>query len=1441
MLRKYLALSSVILFLGISLDIFAQQKALSVERPWNELMQDHNVNFYDVQRAFNEHWKDREITKGQGYKQYKRWENFMEPRVYPSGERFAPDAVYNAVKDQKGKSAMLKSMLGEWTYFGNTSVPSNGGGVGRVNSVRSTAAAPSTYYACAPAGGLWKSTNSGGSWTVMNTDQLTSIGASDVAIDPTNPNILYLATGDGDAGDTYSIGILKSTDGGATWNTTGLSWTVTQTVRTSRILIHPSNPNILIVAASNGIYKSTNAGATWTNVQAGNFKDLKFKPNNPSTVYATGSGAYFYKSTNTGDSFSQIGNGLPNSGVNRMAMGVSPNDVNVVYILAGSSSTSGFYGLYRSNDSGANWTLQSNSPNILGWSETGAGSGGQSWYDLSCAVDPNDVNTVYTGGVNVWKSSNGGVTWTCVGHWYGAAGIPYVHADIHALEFIPGTSTLLVGSDGGVFRTTNAGSTFSDRSSNLEIGQMYRLGLAQTNENRVITGWQDNGSNIRNAANNWNFVIGGDGMECIISHSNQDVMYGTIYFGQIFKSTNAGANFSTIVGSGGAGVNEGGAWVTPYIMDPSNSNNLWLGKSTVYKSTDAGSTWTTLGAIPGGSMNALAVAPSNSDYIYCSKGASLYRTTDGNTFTAITGLPNLYLTYIAIDPSDPLHLWVTFSGFSAGEKVYESTNGGNSWTNYSTGLPNISANCIVYQNGSDDGLYIGTDAGVYYRESAFASWQPYMEALPNVPVSELEIHYSSGRIVAATYGRGIWRAPLFSLPALDAAVLEIIQPEGTICASLIEPQISISNFGINTITSLDFEYSVAGGPLNNFSWNGSLATADVQLVSFPAFDEGAGNFDLTVNIISINGAPADDNDLNNDKVKSYFVTGGTNDVALNINTDCWGNESSYAIVDEFGNTIYTGAGLPNLSAIQVDMCLADGCYTLNFNDSYGDGMAGTLYGCGTDGNYELLNDQGFPIVSMLQANFGFGESQGFCLPFVVVYGCMDPLADNYNPDAVQDDGSCSYSNCQDMQLSLSTDCWGGEVSWQIIDEFNNVLYEQLSNSLGSLQTFTYNYCIPEGCYTFIINDTYGDGMAGADLWGCASNGNYTITDAYGNDVVQMTVANYGFGTSHAFCLSPVVTPGCIFINACNFDPNASLDDGSCVFPGCIDAGACNYDAAAGCDDGSCIYPGCNDVNACSYDIAAGCDDGSCVFPGCTDVNACNYDIAAGCYDGSCIYPGCTDVNACNYAIAAGCDDGLCVFPGCNDVNACNYDIAAGCDDGLCIYSGCTDVNACNYDIAAGCDDGLCVFPGCTDNNACNYNAAAGCDDGSCEYPQMYYPDFDNDGYGDPTMVVMYCSPPPAAYILIDGDCDDNNNLVYPGATGTQEGIDNNCDGIIDANEVFPCFADLNNNGVVDIADLLILLGDFGCSANCIADLNNDGIVNAADMLAFLPWFGVECD
>jgi len=255
-------------------------------------------------------------------------------------------------------------------------------------------------------------------------------------------------------------------------------------------------------------------------------------------------------------------------------------------------------------------------------------------------------------------------------------------------------------------------------------------------------------------------ILGGDGMECIIDYTNANIIYGELYYGDLNKSTTGGGNWSSIA------PDNDGAWVTPYVMHPSNPNTLYIGYRRIYKTTNGGSSWN-------GGTNAIsewyrsmAVAPSNGNYVYAATLTAIYRSTDGaQTWTNIsTGLPtgSNAITYITVKYDDPQTLWITYSGYASTLKVYKSTNAGGSWTNATgTGLPNVPANCIVNEpNNGMEALYVGTDLGVFYRNNTLNSWVPFMSGLPNVPVDELEVQVSAGKLRAATYGRGIWQSDL---------------------------------------------------------------------------------------------------------------------------------------------------------------------------------------------------------------------------------------------------------------------------------------------------------------------------------------------------------------------------------------------------------------------------------------------------------------------------------------------------------------------------------------------------------------------------------------------------------------------------------------------------------------------------------------------------------
>jgi hypothetical protein len=349
---------------------------------WVRMMNDPAVNFYDVQDAFNRQekkferspkqvlnrifrWSKEEEQETPGYEVYKRWEYFNAPRVYPSGNRIQPDAVWNEYLKQPALHEAKTS--GNWTALGPTSMATNSynPGLGRVNVVATDPADSSIIYIGAPAGGLWKSVDFGNTWQQPTTDELPSIGVSSIVIDHTNSQIIYIGTGDGDATDTYSTGVLKSTDGGATWAQSGLSWTKTQARRICKMLMDPNDPLVIFAAANNGIYKSTDGAATWTLVKNGNFRDMEFKPGNSQVVYAT-SEDNFFRSDDGGNTFNQITAGLPSStSVERYAIAVTEADSNYIYIVASSTSGSDFLGMWRSTDGGNTFSQRSTSPNIL--------------------------------------------------------------------------------------------------------------------------------------------------------------------------------------------------------------------------------------------------------------------------------------------------------------------------------------------------------------------------------------------------------------------------------------------------------------------------------------------------------------------------------------------------------------------------------------------------------------------------------------------------------------------------------------------------------------------------------------------------------------------------------------------------------------------------------------------------------------------------------------------------------------------------------------------------------------------------------------------------------------------------------------------------------------------------------------------------------------------
>lgn len=831
--------------------LFLLSVSFASAQKWAEDMQNPNGNYYQIKADFEAYWSTRDITeKGKGYKVFKRWEHFVEPRVYPSGNLSLLQQTagnYEAwLKDYElGHSDIAARPPGNPALTASTTWSPNGpfgalsgsaGGQflksGRLNFITIDPTNTLNLWVGAPAGGLWSTTNGGVTWST-NTDQLTVNGCSDLVIDPTNSNIMYLAMGDGEAGDTRSIGVLKSTNGGATWNATGLTNAVQNYFLVRKLLINPSNTQIVLAATTSGIYRTTNGGTNWTLVNNQGTYDLEFKPGDPNTVYATGTN--FRMSTNGGASFAAVTAGLPTGGVQRMAVAVTPNDANYVYVLASNSSDSGFLGLYRSTVGGTTFVAMTTSAtiNLLGWNSGGTDVGGQGWYDLSLAVSPLNKDEVVTGGVNVWRSTDGGSNWAIYGHWTGNIA-PFTHADHHELEYAA-NGTLFNCNDGTVYRRT--ATAWQEIAGLMNISQIYKIGLSSMTANKWITGHQDNGTSMWNGVT-YQARIGGDGMDCFIDRTNDLNVFGSTQNGGFQRSTNGGNSWQGAT----TGLSGTAPWVTVWKQDPQVATRLYCGRQNMFVSNNLAAGWSSLTALPAtGNIIEFAIAPSNNQVIYVLKSNGIYKTIDGGTTwsTVTNGVPvaSANPENICIDPSDPNNAWVVLSGYSAGNKVYVTTNGGASWTNISANLPNIPANCIVYEPGSNDMVYVGMDVGVYYRNATQSSWTLYNAGLPNVPVFDLEITaINNGLLHAATYGRGVWSVSLYAPVGAPSSAFSY--PQDYKC---IQTSITFSDQSQNSPTAWSWSVSPSAGVVIN------SPTSQNPTITFPT----AGNY--TVSMQASNG------------------------------------------------------------------------------------------------------------------------------------------------------------------------------------------------------------------------------------------------------------------------------------------------------------------------------------------------------------------------------------------------------------------------------------------------------------------------------------------------------------------------------------------------------------------------------------------------------------
>ncbi len=641
-----------------------------------------------------------------------------------------------------------------WSYENNAG--------GRVVSIAPHPTNQNICYIASASGGVWKTTNLGASWTPL-TDELSTLNGGAIAVYATNPEHVYLGTGEYQTG-TNGDGMFKSLDGGSTW--TRIATSAQAGSRFSGLAVHPTNSQILHATGSIGYVRSTNGGTTWSNVITGTCSALRMHPSDPNIIYVAQEGQGIKKSVNGGGTFTSLTAGLPAAGsFQRVVMDIGKNNALVLSAAFLDGGTS--LGVYRTIDGGTSWTRLNSAPNFCA---------NQCSYDAYVAIDPLDANKMYLGGVDpryaqagVLRSINAGATWTEVSG--GGVGL---HPDHHAMSFGPG-GIIWEGNDGGIYRSAN-GTTWTNVNSNLAATQMYHVAVHPTFSSRILAGTQDNGTPERTGdSQTWPQLQAGDGGFSAFDPQNTARRYTTYVYLTLYRWNNAQS-----VDISGPWGSDSTNWISPFVIDPNASGTLVAGTNRVWRTINATATTPTWTAIStnvvagGGALNIVAVAKGNSSVIYSgSDSGDVYVTTNATAASPIwnnrsTGLRSSGISSIIIDPSTPVNPGRAFVSClsSSGARLFRTDNYGTAWRDVTGSLSSgvVPQSLAVDFTFTPPVMYVGAGSGIYVSFNEGTTWTKDDGTFPNVNVSSLAIHDATRTLTVGTYGRGVWRTPLGTPP-----------------------------------------------------------------------------------------------------------------------------------------------------------------------------------------------------------------------------------------------------------------------------------------------------------------------------------------------------------------------------------------------------------------------------------------------------------------------------------------------------------------------------------------------------------------------------------------------------------------------------------------------------------------------------------------------------
>lgn len=837
--------------------------------------------------------------------------------------------------------------------------PNNCGGRTRTLLVDRNDPTRKTVWAGAVAGGLWKTTDitqTAPNWTPFD-DFFQNLAITHIDQAPNNGQIMYFCTGEGNNNldAVRGLGVWKSSNGGNTWNQ--LSSTNNSNFHYCQKIVSIGNGDTVLVLTKTGLYRSANGGNTFTRVlgtgiasAGGNIAyDLEVMKNG--TMYVTMSsgasnGGSMHKSFNSGVSWTNPLTLPSYLNKDEMEIAVSDNDTNVIYSLVENSGR--IVGIIKSSNAGLSFDTTAAHPidadpgvsqaaNIKDFSR------GQGWYDLSLAVDPNNTNVVVVGGVDLFKTSNGGSSWQQLSHWYGGFGFQEVHADQHYVCFAPGNSNVCYfTNDGGMYVSTNftqAGPTITSKELNYNSTQFYACDIhPNAGSNQYLGGTQDNGSHALNSATVGSSieVTGGDGAFCHIDQDQPQFWFTSYVYTSYYRSSNGGASFTSALNTS----QTVGSFISPSDYDDANNKMYLAGNNGFFVRWDNPQTgnsiaFDTVPLFNNGRVTHVKVSPNNNNRVYFGlnngrviriDNAHILAGTDAH-INNVTGMPTGSVSCIEVESGNENHIVITYSNYGV-NSVWETKNGGTSWTSIEGNLPDMPIRWSLFNPNKNWQMMVATELGVWTTDSIQGSatnWQPSNNGFANVRTDMLKMRGFDKQVMAATHGRGIFTSNVFMPPSADffvnrrvAYVSSILQFTNTSVGALSYNW----DFGDGTFSTAQNpskQYFAPGFYNVTLQINGGAQTktinAYIQILpyrSVPYLVGNGGNFEVNPT------------DFGPETISGTEFQRGNSTVSGKNGVNSGSNAWVTGLVGNYANNTHSMLYSPNFN------CTASGTYTLRF-------------------------------------------------------------------------------------------------------------------------------------------------------------------------------------------------------------------------------------------------------------------------------------------------------------------------------------------------------------------------------------------------------------------------------------------------------------------------------------------------------------------------------